>query len=87
MEMEEISLRELIETLIKRKNMIIGITLIAILATGIFSFFMLEPVYETRMVLMASNFSDRLQSNQIQDRSVDSILDSLSSMPVMTLET
>ncbi|MCC5910910.1 MAG: hypothetical protein JJT76_10790, partial [Clostridiaceae bacterium] len=46
-----------------------------------------EPVYETRMVLMASNFSDRLQSNQIQDRSVDSILDSLSSMPVMTLET
>ncbi|KAB3534747.1 hypothetical protein F8154_08470 [Alkaliphilus pronyensis] len=85
--MEEISLRELIETLIKRKNIIIGLTVIAVLAAGILSFFVLEPVYETRMVLMASNFSDRLQSTQQQGEGIDSILNNLSQYPNVTLET
>lgn len=87
MEMEEISLRELIETLLKRKTLIIGITILSILMAGIVSFFMLDPVYETRMVLMASQFTDRLQPTQIQGEGIDSILSSLSKLPVMTLET
>ncbi|AKL93651.1 capsular polysaccharide biosynthesis protein CapA [Clostridium aceticum] len=85
--MEEINLRELIEVLIKRKIFIIGITIVSILMAGIVSFFKLEPVYETRMVLMASQFSDRLQSTQVQGEGIDSILNSLSKLPVMTLET
>lgn len=85
--MEEISLREYIEVLLKRKKMIIGITIISILVAGIVSFFILDPVYETRMVLMASHFSDRLQPTQIQGEGIESILSSLSKMPAMTLET
>lgn len=87
MEIEEISLRELIEILLKRKILIIGITIISILAAGIVNFFVLEPVYEARMVLMASQFSDKLQANQIQGEGIDSILSSLSKLPTMTLET
>lgn len=84
---EEISLRELIEILIKRKNLIIATTLICILLAGVVSFFVLDPVYETRMVLMASQFSDKLQTNQIEGEGIDSILNSLSQYPAMTLET
>ena len=87
METEEISLRELIEILLKRKTLIIGITIISILAAGIVSFFILEPVYETRMVLMASQFSDKLQPTQIQGEGIDSLLSTLSKPPAMTLET
>jgi len=44
---EEIDLRELINVLIKRKWLIIGIFIIAVLVAGIVSYFMLEPVYKT----------------------------------------
>ena len=84
---EEISLRELIEILIKRKNLIIITTLICILVTGVVSYFILDPVYESRMVLMASQFTDRLQTQQTQGEGIDSILNSLSPYPAMTLET
>lgn len=85
--MEEISLRELIEILIKRKIIIIGITIVSILLSAIVSFLVLEPVYETRMVLMASQFSDKIQSTQTTGEGIDSILNSLSQYPTMTLET
>lgn len=85
--MEEISLRELIEILLKRKRIIMGITLLAVLASAIISFFILEPVYETRMVLMASNFSDKLQPNQLKGEGIDNILSNLSQYPSMTMET
>ena len=85
--MEEISLREYIEVLIKRKKTIIGITTASIIITAIISFFILDPVYETRMVLMASNFSERLQSNQLKGEGIDNILNSLSQYPNMTMET
>ena len=49
--MEEISLRELIEVLLKRKWLIVSITLAALLVSGIVSFFILSPVYEAREVL------------------------------------
>lgn len=44
---EEIDLRELINVLIKRKWLIIGIFIVAVLVAGIVSYFMLEPVYKT----------------------------------------
>ncbi|QUH25052.1 GumC family protein [Serpentinicella alkaliphila] len=85
--MEEISIRELIEILIRRKGIIIGSTVVCVLVSFIMSFFILEPVYETKMVLMASNFSDRLQANSVDNSNINKILDSLSQYPSMTLET
>ena len=85
--MEEISLRELIEVLLKRKTIIASITLISILITGILSFFILDPVYEIKMVLMASNFSEKLQSQQLNGEAIDNILNTISQYPQVTLET
>lgn len=84
---EEISLRELIEILIKRKILIVSITVVSILLGGIVSFLVLEPVYETRMVLMASQFTDKIQATERQGEGIDNILNSLSNYPTMTLET
>ncbi|NLM04495.1 MAG: lipopolysaccharide biosynthesis protein, partial [Clostridiales bacterium] len=84
---EEISLRELIEILIKRKNLIIITTLICILVTGVVSYFILDPVYESRMVLMASQFTDKVEASQLTGEGIDNLLDSLSKYPTMTLET
>ena len=85
--MEEISLRELIEVLLKRKELIAIITAVSIFLAGIVSFFILDPVYETKMVLMASNFSERLQSNDLNGEGIDNILNAISKQPQMTLET
>lgn len=51
-EYEEIDLRDIFRTLNKWKNTIIGVTLIAMLLSGIISFFLITPVYETRTDLM-----------------------------------
>jgi len=48
---EEISLRELIEALLKRKKVIALITLVCIVLSGIASFFILDPSYEATSML------------------------------------
>lgn len=83
---EEISLRELIEILLKRKKLIAAITLGAIFLAGIYSFLIAKPIYEVEMVLMASNLSDRTD-NLIDTGKVESMLDSVAKYPSMNLET
>lgn len=84
--MEEISLRELIEILIKRKKIIIVITVFAVLVSGILSFFILSPQYEVKMILMTSNIGD--QTQDIADNGdVSKMLDTISQYPSMNLET
>lgn len=48
---QEISLREIIEIILSGKWLIAGITAIAVLVSGIVSFFILDPVYEARATL------------------------------------
>lgn len=84
--MEEISLRELIEILIKRKKMIAVITAGLVLIATIFSFFILKPTYEAKMVMMTSNLGNQLNTNGDIDK-VDSLLNAMSQYPDMSLET
>ncbi|WP_017756552.1 Wzz/FepE/Etk N-terminal domain-containing protein [Calidifontibacillus oryziterrae] len=49
---EEISLREIIETLLEGKWIIAAITAIAILISGIVSFFVISPTYEAEATIM-----------------------------------
>jgi capsular polysaccharide biosynthesis protein len=84
--MEEISLRELIETLIKRKNVIIYITLFAVLVSGVVSFFVLDPVYEASVLLIASNENEQVPA-PIDNGNVEKMLDSISKYPNMDIET
>lgn len=49
---EEIDLRDIFKTLNKWKNTIISVTLIAMLLSGVVSFFFLTPIYEAKTDLM-----------------------------------
>ncbi len=51
---DEIDLRELIMTLWKRKKMIISLTLVVAILAGMFSMFVLSPVYETKLNIVIS---------------------------------
>lgn len=52
---EEINLRELIEVLLEGKWLIAGISFIAVLAAGIFSFFVLPEKYEAKARIIFDN--------------------------------
>lgn len=82
---DEISLRELIEALLRQKKLIAIITITTILITFVFTFFILEPVYESKATLMASNISNK--APQPQDEGIQGLLDTLSQYPQMSIET
>jgi len=84
---DEISLRELIETLLKGWKLIALITVVCLLVSAIFSFVVLEPTYEAKSVLMASFASDKLSSVQRNGEDIEGILDTISAYPVMTIQT
>jgi succinoglycan biosynthesis transport protein ExoP len=57
-DMDEISLREIIEIIWNGKWMIILITIIAMLVSGIYSFLVLDPVYNARSTVMVNQPSE-----------------------------
>ena len=54
MDEQEVDLRDYINVLLKRKKLIIGITLAAIIIAGILSYFVLPPVYEASGSLLVN---------------------------------
>lgn len=84
---EEISLRELIEVLLKGWKLIAIITAICVLVAGVFSFFIIEPTYEAKSVLMASLATDKLTNISKNGESVEAILNTISTYPVLTIQT
>lgn len=84
---DEISLRELIETLINGWKLIAVITAISLLVSGVFSFFIMAPTYEAKSILMASFATDKLTSMQQNGESIEGMLDSISAYPIMTIQT
>jgi len=52
MDEEEVELRDYINILVKRKKLIIGVTLIAILISGLLSYFVLPPVYKGSAIIL-----------------------------------
>ena len=85
--MEEISLRELIEVLLKNKRIIAVITILSILISSVVSFLVLEPVYEAKTILMASNLYNKQQAVQQTADGVEALLNTMSQYPQMTIET
>lgn len=83
--MEEISLRELIEILIKQKKIIAIITIVAIIVSGIISFFILDPIYQAKTILMASGMNTKA-ANGAETKGIEDILDNISRYPQMTIE-
>jgi capsular polysaccharide biosynthesis protein len=81
-----IDLRLYLEMLKKRRAMIVMITLLVVLVSGIYSFFVLKPVYEAKTVLMVTQVTDRMQTST-QSSTQNNVINSVSRIPVMTMNT
>lgn len=55
---DEIDLRQLIETLLQRKWLIVGVTAVAVLAAVVFSYFIATPRYESSVVIALPDASE-----------------------------
>lgn len=83
---QEIDLRVYIQILKKRSALIVIITLLAVLASAVVSFFILQPVYEAKTVLLVTQAAEKLQTSG-QSNDPDSIINNLSRIPVLTINT
>jgi len=81
---EEINLRELIEVLIRGKVLIAILTTVAVLISGIFSFFIISPTYQAKATLLISQPNVRVRD---ADSVFSVLLESVSQYPIMTMET
>jgi capsular polysaccharide biosynthesis protein len=85
-EKQSIDLRVYIQLLKKRSSLIAMITLLAVLASAIMSFFVIKPVYEAKTVLLVTQAADKLQTSN-QSSSSNNIINSVSRIPVLTMNT
>lgn len=83
----EISLRQLIEMLLKGKKIIIVITVISLIISGVMNFVYTEPVYEATTILMAPSATEKLTNQQKNSEEMGGMLDLLNAYPTMTLQT
>jgi len=64
-EYEEIDLREYIKVLLKRKWIVISVTLASVVGAGVVSFFILKPVYQAKAVLLVPKFTTPVVSKSM----------------------
>lgn len=83
----EISFRELIEVLFNGWRIIAIISAICVLLSGIFSYFIQDPIYEAKTILMASDTTEKLANLQNNKEDIEVVLDLLATFPIMTLQT
>ena len=84
-EYEEISIKELIETLLKGKWLIAGITFVVVLIAIGFTFFYQTPMYEAKTTLLASNVTAEAPRTDVNN--IEDYLNTLSSQSSNTLDT
>lgn len=80
---DEINIRELIETIWRGKVIIAVITIVAILFSGVVSFFYLPKTYEARTVLMANP----IDLNNASLGASNDLIEYLTKLPTMTIQT
>ena len=81
--MEEISLRDMIEVLIRGKVTIAVITGVAVLVAGALSFFVISPTYQASATVMVNQTSQQLPPEQ----GTPEFLLSLTRLPQMSIAT
>jgi len=83
MEEQEISLRELIEIILKGKYLIAGITLVCLIIAFVFSFYIIEPTYQAEAKLLVAD----LKINQPKAEGIENIIDNFANYPNFTVES
>lgn len=84
--MEEMSTREIIETIIKGRTTILGLTAICIVIGLIVNLFILEPVYEAETTLMISPIS-QTNANAKAINEFSSLVNAIAVYPEMSIGT
>lgn len=84
---EEIDLRELFSVILKWKWMIVMVTIASVVVAGLVSFFVLSPIYESKTVLMAVTASEKLNYQKVSDENLEGVVNTISRLPEMTLNT
>ncbi|MDD2585667.1 MAG: Wzz/FepE/Etk N-terminal domain-containing protein [Syntrophomonadaceae bacterium] len=79
---EEIDLREIFNTLHKRRFTIIAVTVICMLISGILSFFVIDPVYEASTVISVNQQQDTRQATG----DIEDVVQELGEIPQMSVE-
>lgn len=82
---DEISIREIIETLWKGKIIISLITVIAVIMSAVISFFVLPEQFQAQVVLEAKPFDLTIAASDVKSPQ-NSIIESLTKLPSMTIE-
>ena len=82
MDEQEVELRNYINVLVRRKKLIIGITLVAVLVSGILSYFVLPPVYEASGSLLVNPKGASVNITSLED-----LLSPLSYLPQISVAT
>lgn len=83
-----IDLREILAVLRKRWLVIAVLTLTALVTSGILSFFVLAPVYESKAVLLVTQAApDKPSSSGTQDQGMEGLMNEFSRLPQMTINT
>jgi len=87
-EMEEqvIDLRSYLKVLRKRRLLIAMVTLLAVVTSGVLSFFILPPVYEAKSVLLVTQAADKQQAVTQKD-DLNSVVSAVSRIPLLTMNT
>ncbi|MGF7184778.1 capsular polysaccharide biosynthesis protein [Desulfitispora alkaliphila] len=86
-ELQEIDLKELLGIIFKWKWMIAALTFVAVMISGVISYFVLPPVYETKTVLMVTHASDNQRHQSINTNGIENVANTLSRLPEMTMNT
>lgn len=80
-----IDLRAYFKVLHKWRKVIALGTFLAVLTSGILSFFILQPVYEAKTLLMVTQAADR--QRVVEQDGLEGVVGTLSRIPVMTMNT
>lgn len=87
MEEEFIDLRSVLKVIGKWRKVIIGGTILAVLTAGILSLFVLPPVYEAKALLLVTLATDKQQTAQQSSEGVEGVVESITRIPVLTINT
>ena len=86
----EIDLRQILKVLRKWRKLIIVMTLLSALSVGLISYFVMDPVYQAQTLLMVTQATDKLQTTPTQQTGqdgLDNVVNTVSRMPVLTMNT
>ncbi|MGE5458876.1 MAG: GumC family protein [Methanobacterium sp.] len=85
----EIDLRQILVVLRKWSKLIIGMSLLCMIAAGLLSYFVLSPIYQSSTLLMVTQATDKLTTTPVTQNGegLDNVVDSVSRTPVLTMNT